>query len=448
MKFITYKQYDSRWGSRNYNGSSNMATAGCGPTSVATLLSGINPKITPIETMKFMQKNGYAAYNHGTDWSGIPACMKWGGLTDVGEVDVRTTMKGVWDILSKPGYVADFLFSAGSRGGVCWTKQGHYVAVTNYKVKDGKHWLYTRDSGGRNHDGWYCYEDTMRGLVFKVWVGKTKDYKPYKPSKPYDGKLPKLPSKEYLEYGDKGANVESVQTFLNWVISAGLDVDGKFGNKTATAVMEYQIVYDLKIDGKFGKESLAKARQIVDKYSEKKDTNASKIMDKAIEYAYPKGTEKKKYEVKTGSPKKEYTKALDKVFPKHKSWKKEIRNGASCSVFVATSVRSSGVDKTFMCDDPPKILDYMKQSKKWLKQNDGMRPLPITKLKPGDVICYEKKGSHGNGHILLYKGDGYCVEANFGRCYPHTLKIPNGYLNANYIKNTFQRFAVYRVKED
>ena len=30
MGYITYKQADSRWGSKNYNGSSTMAQAGCG----------------------------------------------------------------------------------------------------------------------------------------------------------------------------------------------------------------------------------------------------------------------------------------------------------------------------------------------------------------------------------------------------------------------------------
>ena len=165
-----YKQYDSRWGYKNYNGSSTLAMAACGPFSCLNVLRDFGLKVKPMEPVKFMQKNKYAVYNHGTSWSGIPACLKYFGLTDVKEVNVDTSMVNVWKKLKK-GYKAVFLFSAGKRGGVCWTTSGHYMAVLDYKVKDKKHWLYMADSGGRDHDGWYCYETQMRGLIPKVWVG-------------------------------------------------------------------------------------------------------------------------------------------------------------------------------------------------------------------------------------------------------------------------------------
>ena len=47
MSYITYKQADARWGRKNYNGSSSMATAGCGPTSVAMLAYAVDGKTTP-----------------------------------------------------------------------------------------------------------------------------------------------------------------------------------------------------------------------------------------------------------------------------------------------------------------------------------------------------------------------------------------------------------------
>lgn len=174
MGYITYKQYDSRWGSKNYNGSSSMATAGCGPTSVAMLAYAVDGKTNPWDVAKFMKKNGYAIRNNGTAWSGIPAAMKYFGLKDVKNV---SSMSDVWSYMSK-GYCAVFLFRGGSRGGVCWTTGGHYVAVTDYKVQNGKHYLYTRDSGGRNHTGWYAYETTMKGLIPQIWVGKVGDVKP------------------------------------------------------------------------------------------------------------------------------------------------------------------------------------------------------------------------------------------------------------------------------
>ena len=170
MGFTTYKQYDSRWGSMNYNGSSTMATAGCGPTSCATVISGFKPKVTPIQTMEFMQEHGYAVRNRGTAWAGIPACLKHFGLKNVHEV---TTMKALWQTLKKSkNYKGIIRFEAGSRGGVTWTTEGHFVAFTAYKVKNGKHYLWMRDPGPRNKEKWYCYEDHMKGLVGSVWVGR------------------------------------------------------------------------------------------------------------------------------------------------------------------------------------------------------------------------------------------------------------------------------------
>ena len=178
--YKTFLQYDSRWGSKNYNGSSTMAQAGCGPTSVAMLAYAIDKKVTPWTVAKYMKAHGYAVWNHGTEWAGIPAAMKEFGLKDVKEV---SKMSDVFKYLKKR-YCAVFLFSAGTRGGITWTSSGHYVAVTSIKVKNGKHYLYTRDSGGRGNTGRHCYETQMKGLIPKVWVGYVPgNLKKKKPSK-------------------------------------------------------------------------------------------------------------------------------------------------------------------------------------------------------------------------------------------------------------------------
>ena len=173
MSYTTYKQYDSRWGSKNYNGSSSMAAAGCGPTACASIISNHRPKVTPIQTMKYMQQHGYAIRNNGTAWAGIPACMKWGGLLSVKEL---SNMSDLWSYMKKKHACGVLLFRAGSRGGITWTTAGHFVAFTAMKIKDGKHYLWTRDPGGRNHDGWYCYETQMQGLIVKMWVGISTPY--------------------------------------------------------------------------------------------------------------------------------------------------------------------------------------------------------------------------------------------------------------------------------
>ena len=259
MGFITYKQADSRWGKKNYNGSSSMATAGCGPTACAMVAYGIDGKTTPLDTMKYMQKHGYAIRNNGTAWAGIPACLKAFGLQNVQEV---VKMDKVWELMSK-GYVGVFLFRGGSRGGVTWTTAGHYIAVTGYKYQNGKHYIYTRDSGGRNHTGWYAYETTMKGLIPKIWLGFMPKAAP-KPTttktttQTYTGAMPS----KTIKKGSKGTDVVKWQKFLKWM---GYDIkpDGKFGQITADKTKACQKKFGFtgkNIDGIVGPKTIKKAK--------------------------------------------------------------------------------------------------------------------------------------------------------------------------------------------
>lgn len=251
MNFGTYRQYDSRWGKKNYNGSSNYANAACGPTSCANILYAINKSITPITTGKYMQDHGYAIRNQGTAWNGIPACLKAFGAKDVKQVD---KMSDVFNLCSK-GYVGIFLFKAGTKGGITWTTAGHYIAVTGYKVSNKKHYFKTFDSGGRKHDGWFCYETQMKGLIPRIWLCKLEIKKVSKPSTKYTGSVP-TPT---LKNGDKGDNVKKLQKFLNWYSSDfKLKEDGKFGNNTESALITFQYSEDLTTDGVYGKKSYNK----------------------------------------------------------------------------------------------------------------------------------------------------------------------------------------------
>lgn len=168
MGTANFKQYDSRWGKKNYNGSGTMAQAGCGPTAVADIVHNVDPNITPWKVAKWMKEHGYAIRNNGTAWDGIPAALKHFGLVSVLEVE---HMADVFSFI-KRGYKAVFLMKAGKRGGVVWTTSGHFICVSAYKHEDGKHWFWTRDPGGRGNNGWHSYEGTMKNLIAKVWVCK------------------------------------------------------------------------------------------------------------------------------------------------------------------------------------------------------------------------------------------------------------------------------------
>ena len=298
----------------------------------------------------------------------------------------------------------------------------------------------TTDKGSQSNGGCVAIRRRHYTQVCSIARPKYGESKKPTPTTPYTGKIPSLPKRGYFKRKDKGTQVKALQTALNWAIKEGLKVDGEFGGATLAAVVLFQSDMGIAPDGDFGNVSLAKLKALIE--SKKKQTKADEIVDKAVALSYPSNTAKKKYSFGGGAPKATYKAALDKIFPGHGKWKKQIRTGASCSVFVATVMRSCGVDKSMVCDDPSKVYDYLIKSDKWIKANSGIKP---TTLKPGDIICYHKPGDRG--HILIYKGGGYIAEANYARYYPHRCKIPKAYTNATYIANTYKRFGVFRIKE-
>lgn len=166
----TFRQQDSRWGNLGYvRAPYFMSNAGCGATAIADIIVS-NPKYknrTPKNVRKWLLKHNQVLNGQGTRWNGIPEALRAYGF----KAKEYATMTGLWEELKKGNRCGVLLFSKGTRGGVTWTTQGHYVAFTGYKVVNGRHYLYTRDpNGNRNNDGWHCYETTMTGLVFKVWA--------------------------------------------------------------------------------------------------------------------------------------------------------------------------------------------------------------------------------------------------------------------------------------
>lgn len=64
-----------------------------------------------------------------------------------------------------------------------------------------------------------------------------------------------------LVKGDKGQAVKELQTALNRA-GCNLEVDGKFGQATYTAVISFQGLYDLTVDGKAGPQTMAKLEEV------------------------------------------------------------------------------------------------------------------------------------------------------------------------------------------
>ena len=180
MRSEIFRQYDSRWGSLKYpSGKYTMSGSGCGCCACTHLIIEKDEyaNYTPKDVRKYMVNQGFATKGHGTTWDGITKTLEHYGF-DVRKPNISASMTGAWEELSKGNRAGVLLFKAGSRGGVTWTSGGHYVAFLDYKVKNGKHYFYTKDSGGRCNDGWHCYADTMRGLLPQIWIVELPEVKP------------------------------------------------------------------------------------------------------------------------------------------------------------------------------------------------------------------------------------------------------------------------------
>ena len=144
-----------------------MHSSGCGPTACADVIAS-SPKhkdITPETLRKYMISNGFCVAGAGTAWSGIGAALQKYGFS----VKNHDTMPAFFAEMKKAGRCGILLLTKGTRGGVTWTTGGHFLACSGHKVSNGKNYLYMHDPGGRKHDGWHCYETTMKGLVRQVW---------------------------------------------------------------------------------------------------------------------------------------------------------------------------------------------------------------------------------------------------------------------------------------
>ena len=177
MNTALFKQADSRWGSKPYpTRDCTMSGAGCGCVACTHIVIEQDryKNYTPENLRTWMVNQGFAIRNQGTTWSGITKTLQHFGYT-VTHIGISDPMSKAWAELNKGNRIGIILFKGG-RGpnGTVWTASGHYVAFTDYKVVDGKHYFYTKDSGGRNHDsvkyGYYSYENSMKGVVYQMWI--------------------------------------------------------------------------------------------------------------------------------------------------------------------------------------------------------------------------------------------------------------------------------------
>lgn len=204
MRSEVYSQLDPRWSALPYPYKPyNLGTSGCGCCSVTHVIIELDKykKYTPKDVQPFMKQ--FAVAGQGTQWDGIKKGLEHYGF----KVINHATMTDLFKTLGAREIRLGVILFCGpkdkkgnrlpaTKGGITWTTSGHYVAFTDYKVKNGKHYFYIKDSGGRQHTGWYCYETQMAGLIPQVWSALPPEQKKTVTTKPVKKATKKLTTAE------------------------------------------------------------------------------------------------------------------------------------------------------------------------------------------------------------------------------------------------------------
>lgn len=134
---VDYKQYDSRWKSKQYSAtgkkSQTIGSSGCGPTSMADIMATwIDAKLTPVEMCQYALKHGFRTASSGTAWGFFKSIAKAYGFSKFIQTKSMATAR---EALKNGAFVV------ASMGPGYWTKGGHYICL--WKTDDT--YMYAND---------------------------------------------------------------------------------------------------------------------------------------------------------------------------------------------------------------------------------------------------------------------------------------------------------------
>lgn len=120
-----WKQTDRRWSGKSYGGMT-LGAGGCGPTTIANIVSALKnkPGITPAKVWNYMKRKGYIIPGAGSTWDGITKTLKHYGIkfkVTYSDSEVKKSLEaGNW-VLALAGP---------SR----WTSSGHYFCIYDMRA--------------------------------------------------------------------------------------------------------------------------------------------------------------------------------------------------------------------------------------------------------------------------------------------------------------------------
>lgn len=146
-----------------------------------------------------------------------------------------------------------------------------------------------------------------------------------------------------------------------------------------------------------------------------KPTNMDKLVAKAKDLAWAKGTKESKYAYKGGSPTTKFKNALNKIYPNRKLWGDAPRVGAACDVYVGVVVNSAGIG---ISDYPRGLNEQIKYKNDKFKILEYKNVTPYSVSKDGDIVQYYKNAKGTSKHTLI-RADGVIYEAQLKLTYGH-----------------------------
>lgn len=157
---VYYNQGDSRWGSKLYGKYDTIKEAGCGPTSLAMVVSSLTSRtIDPGEMAEWAYKNGYRCEGSGSYHSLIPEGAEYYGL----KVEGATRYEGqkIADALAS-GKLVVAIMGAGH-----FTTSGHFMVLRGV-TSEGKILVADPASVNRSNQEWdlrIILDESRRGAA-------------------------------------------------------------------------------------------------------------------------------------------------------------------------------------------------------------------------------------------------------------------------------------------
>jgi predicted double-glycine peptidase len=145
-KVVYYSQLDSRWSKVMYGRSSTIGQAGCGPTSMAMVISTFTGEAhDPVELANWSVANGHRCEGNGSYHSLIPESAKAYGLKveGAGKGDAQK----IADALAN-GKLVVVIVGPGS-----FTKNGHFIVLRGITA-EGKILVADPSSKSRSEKEW------------------------------------------------------------------------------------------------------------------------------------------------------------------------------------------------------------------------------------------------------------------------------------------------------